>query len=75
MNEYEFIQTLQKQAADQKHALSKMPMPHVYLIIVNWLGNHPWRILIPFAFLCSIVFRLIFGSEYTDFVLLIFRKL
>lgn len=75
MNEYEFIKTLQKRAKEQKHALNAMPLPQFYLTVIGWLGNHPWRFLIPLAFVISLLLRFLFGVSYTDFVLWIFRRI
>lgn len=75
MNEYEFINELQQRASEQKRALSSMPLPHLYSIIVSWFGNNPWKLLIPTAIFLSLVLRLFFGTEYTDFILKVFRKL
>lgn len=75
MNEYEFVEELQKRASEQRRALSSMPLPRLYTIIVSWFGNNPWRLLIPSAILISLVLRLFFGSTYTDFILKVFRKI
>lgn len=75
MNEYEFIEELQKRASEQKRALSAMPLPRLYAVIVGWLGSNPWRFLIPSAIAISILLRFAVGTKYTDFILWIFRKI
>jgi len=75
MNEHEFLLTLQKRAKEQEHIMKGMLLPSVFANISIWLGNHPWRILIPIAFLLSLLFRGLLGQEYTDLILGIFRKL
>ena len=75
MNETEFIKRLQERAADQEKIIHTSPFPKIFLFISVWLGRHPWRIIIPFALILTVLFRLALGSEYTTFVLLIFRKL
>lgn len=75
MNEYEFVEELQKRANEQRQALSSMPLPHLYTIVVSWFGNNPWKLLIPTAILISLILRLVLGPSYTDLVLKVFRKL
>jgi hypothetical protein len=75
MNEADFIQRLQERAAQQERAIHSSPFPAFFLFVSNVFGRHPWRLIIPFAFILTIFFRLIFGSEYTTFILFIFRKL
>jgi len=75
MNEREFLQKLQQRAVEQEHLMKGVPLPGIFLKISLWLGRHPWRILIPLAFIISLLLRNIFGSRYIDFILLIFRKI
>ena len=75
MNEHEFIKTLRERAKEQEKLIKSMPLPKVFSSVSLWLGNHPWRILIPLAFILTLVFRAIFGKPYEDFILIIFGKL
>ena len=75
MNEHDFLVTLQKRASEQEHAMKAVPFPKVFTFIVEWLSHHPWRYLIPLAFLISLLFRGLFGTEYTDGILLLFKGL
>jgi len=75
MNEREFLNTLQERAREQEKIMKDMPFPAFFSTISMWLGNHPWRYLIPLAFFLSLLFRGLFGSSYIDFVLGIFRAI
>jgi len=75
MNEREFITTLRERAKEQEKLIKSMPLPKVFSSISLWFGNHPWRILIPLAFILTLVFRVIFGKPYEDLILIIFGKL
>jgi len=75
MNEREFVSILQQRAKEQKQVLQSMPFPRFYAFVAEWLGNHPWRFLIPLAFFVSLLLRFAFGKAYPDFVLLLFRKI
>ena len=75
MNEHEFLLKLQERAREQEKVIRDMPFPHVFSTISSWLGNHPWRYLIPLAFLISLLFRTTLGTKYTDFVLWMFRQI
>jgi hypothetical protein len=72
MNEREFILQLQERAREQEQAITKIPF---FSFIAKWLSVHPWRYLIPLAFLVSLIFRGILGSSYTDFILGLFKGL
>lgn len=75
MNEAEFIKRLQNRAVEQERIIHTSPFPKIFLFISLLLGRHPWRIIIPFAFILTVIFRLAFGSEYTTFILYIFKKI
>jgi len=75
MNEGEFILKLQQRAKEQERIVRDMPFSKVFSTVSLWLGHHPYRILVPLAFLISLLFRGVFGGNYTDFVLKIFRTI
>lgn len=75
MNEREFLLKLQERAHEQEKVIRDMPFPHAFSAISSWLGNHPWRYLIPLAFLISLLLRGIFGTGYINFILWMFRKI
>ncbi|MBI2035003.1 MAG: hypothetical protein HYT11_04690 [Candidatus Levybacteria bacterium] len=72
MNEREFLLKLESRAKEQEALINEIPMSSFFAIVGIWLGKHPWRILIPLSFLLTLLFRLILGYRYTDFVLKIF---
>ena len=73
MDEHEFLSLLQKRAREQKRTMDSVPFPKVFSFILEWLSIHPWRYLIPLAFLISFILRGIIGSAYTDFILGLFK--
>lgn len=75
MNEREFLQKLQARAKEQEDLMKRVPSPKLFFKISLWLGRHPWRMLIPLAFIISLCLRGLVGSGYSDFILLIFRKI
>jgi hypothetical protein len=75
MQERDFIQLLQKRAQAQKKELDAVPYPKFFSFVLVWLSNHPWRFLIPLAFLISLILRGIIGHSYTDLVLTLFRSI
>jgi hypothetical protein len=72
MNEREFLQTLKARAREQEHSLRSVPFPRVFSFTITWLSYHPWRFLIPLAFLISLLLRALFGQAYTDGILWLF---
>jgi hypothetical protein len=75
MNEREFIKKLRERAKEQEKLIKSIPMPRVFSSVSVWLGNHPWRILVPIAIILTLIFRLSYGKSYDDFILNIFGKL
>lgn len=72
MNEREFLTTLQQRAKEQEKLMNDMVFPRVFKTVSFWLGNHPWRILIPLAFIFSIILSGLIGKAYDDLILRIF---
>ena len=70
MNEREFLEKLQERTREQERAIETIPF---FAFVAKWLSVHPWRFLIPLAFIVSFLLRWIFGSGYTDFILSLFR--
>ena len=72
MNESDFLIELKKRATEQEKVMTNMPFPHVFTNVIIWLGDHPWRILIPIAVIVSIFFHFVFGNSYDSLILKIF---
>jgi len=75
MNEHEFLKTLEERAKEQEKIIKRMVLPKVFTSISFWLGNHPWRILIPIAIVLTLIFHGLLGKRYDEFILKIFGKL
>ena len=75
MKEHDFLLILQERAREQKKAMDAVPFPKFFRFVIDWLSDHPWRFLIPLAFLISLLLRGVIGSDYTNAVLSIFRSL
>lgn len=75
MNEGEFLKTLEERAKEQEKLIKGMVLPKLFTTISFWLGNHPWRILIPLAIIITLILHGIFGKRYDEFILKIFGKL
>jgi hypothetical protein len=75
MKQSDFIQILQERAQEQKKEMDSVPFPKFFAFAISWLSDHPWRFLIPLAFLISLILRGVIGHDYTNFVLWIFRSI
>lgn len=73
MDERKFVEQLQDRAREQEQLVKSVPFPGVFAFVIKWLSFHPWRLLIPLAFLLTLIFRLIIGPNYTNIILTIFR--
>ena len=75
MNEHKFIETLEQRAKDQEKIIKGMILPQVFTSVSFWLGNHPWRILIPLAVILTLIFHGLLGRRYDELILKIFGKI
>jgi hypothetical protein len=75
MNEQQFLTKLQVRAREQERIIKGMILPKLFTSVSFWFGNHPWRILIPLAFLVTLIFHGILGARYDEFILKIFGKM
>lgn len=75
MNEQKFLSKLQARAQEQEKIIKGMFLPRLFTSVSFWFGNHPWRILIPLAFILTLIFHGILGKRYDEFILKIFGKL
>lgn len=71
-SEHEFLEALENRAKEQESMLERMPYQKTFVTTSIWLGQHPWRILIPIAMILTLIFRLMLGHDYYDFILKIF---
>lgn len=75
MNEHEFIKALEERANEQERLIKSMPFSKLFTSVSFWFGNHPWRILIPLAFILTLIFHAAIGKPYDDFILIIFGEI
>ena len=75
MNEQQFLLELEGRAQEQEALMNRLVTPRAVFLLSLWLGRHPWRFMIPFSLLLSLLFRGLFGNNYTEFILLIFGGL
>lgn len=73
MNEQQFLNTLQKRAQEQEKIIKVLPK--MFIEISSWLGDHPWKTLIPIAFISTLILHGLLGKGYDEFILKIFGKL
>lgn len=72
MNEQEFLIQLEKRAREQELLIKKAPFHGVFFSLSMWLGENPWRVIIPIALLLTVVLRIVFGELYFNTILWIF---
>ncbi len=75
MNERTFLKELEKRMSEQEKIMKDMIFPDIFLRVSTLLGNHPWRILIPVAFVISLCLQLTLHKTYDDTILKIFGGL
>jgi len=75
MNEQQFLNKLSERAKEQEKVIKGMFLPRIFTSVNFWLGDHPWRILIPLAFILTLIFHYALGHRYDEFILKIFGKL
>ncbi len=72
MNEHEFLQRLEQRANEQERLMQQTSHSKTFFTIIGWFGNHPWRIMIPFSMLVSLLLRITLGKTFWDITLKIF---
>ena len=72
MDEYKFLEKLEERAIEQEVFMKKLVAPGVVFSLSLWFGRHPWRFIIPFSMILSLLFRFGIGPGYTDKILWIF---
>jgi hypothetical protein len=75
MNEQQFLNRLQARAQEQEKIIKRMLFPKFFTSVSFWLGTHPWKILIPLAFVLTLILHGVIGVKYDEFILKIFGKL
>lgn len=75
MNEQQFLNKLKERAQEQEKIIKGMFLPRLFAPVSFWFGNHPWRILIPLAFILTLIFHAVLGKRYDELILKIFGKL
>ena len=75
MNEREFIKTLEERAKEQEKIIRGMVLPNIFTSVSFWLGDHPWKILLPLSIIITLIFHFAIGKSYDNFILKIFGKL
>lgn len=75
MNEREFIKTLEERAKEQERIIRRMVLPNIFTSVSFWLGDHPWKILLPLSIIITLIFHFTIGKSYDNFILKIFGKL
>ena len=75
MNEQQFLKKLQARAQEQEKIIKGMFFPKLFTSIGFWLGDHPWRILIPLALIFTLILHYTLGRGYDELILKIFGKI
>jgi len=66
---------LENRAKEQEALMQKLVLPNAVFSLSLWLGRHPWRFMIPFSFILTLLLRFVFGHGYSEFILWIFGGL
>lgn len=72
MKQDKFIEKLQIRLKEQEKIMQKTFLSKLFSFIANNFGIHPWRILIPFSIITSIILHFYFHKSYDDLILKIF---
>lgn len=75
MQKADFLEELQIRAKEQQQLRQGILFPRLFHFIAINLGNHPWKPLIPLSVIASCLFYFLFGKQYIDFVLSLFKAL
>lgn len=71
-NERSFIQELESRAVEQQKLVQTELIPAWARGLGDWLAVNPWRVVVPVASMAYLVLRMMFGTEYREFILGLF---
>lgn len=74
MKKNNILTRLQQRAQDQ-YILHDVPFSGIFLLVSRLLGENPWRIIIPFSFLITVLLQLFLGKAFDEYILGIFFPL
>lgn len=72
VTEREFLQILEKKATEQRKLIKSGILPSWLSFVGEWLGVHPWRVVVPMAALVYVGLRMMGGELIREFVLGVF---
>lgn len=72
MDERDFLHKLEERADEQHRLIKAMDAATFFKPLSLWLGDHPWRFLIPLSFLITFILHAILGDGYYTLILKIF---
>ncbi|HET9946864.1 MAG TPA: hypothetical protein VFQ63_02265 [Patescibacteria group bacterium] len=75
MQKNDFLTQLQKRASEQDMILHGVFFPHVFVFISRYLGESPWRWLIPLSVILTIIFQMLWGWAFDEKILWLFGGL
>ena len=60
---------------EQEKLIKGMVMSQIFTPVSFWLGNHPWKIIVPLSIILTLIFHFTLGKPYDDFILKLFGKI
>lgn len=72
MKETNFIKEIEVKAREQRKLVETEVMPGWAKGLGNWLAVQPWRVLIPISGMAYMVSRIVYGSQFREFILGLF---
>lgn len=74
MGKNKFIEILQKRAQEQQ-IINNVPFHKLFIFLSTLLGENPWRIILPIAFICTVSLQLVLGKVFDEYILFIFGNI
>ena len=71
MEKSNILNTLQERVQEQQ-LMQRVPFMRVFYFMSQLLGENPWRVIVPFAFLLTIYFQITFGKTFDETILNLF---
>ena len=70
--ESKFIADLEKKSKQQHLLIETQMIPDWARSLGGWLAVNPWRVLVPTAMTLYLIFRILLGANYREFILGLF---
>jgi len=69
------IVTLIQERVEEQDIVKNIPFASLFIFLSQLLGENPWKIMIPFSFVITLILHFIYLNRFDEIILKLFRDL